>query len=52
MHFPRVGARTIAAIAGNRRAILALLIAFERLDRWPLRYLSGQFVAVRAVKHG
>ena len=50
MHFPRVVARAVAVVVGNRRAVLAFLIAFERLDRWPLRYLSGQFVAVRAVK--
>lgn len=50
MHFPRVVARAIAAILGNRRAVQAFLIAFERLDRWPLRYLTGQFVAIRAVK--
>ena len=50
MHFPRVVARAIAAVVGDRRGVPAFLIAFERLDRWPLRYLSGQFVAMRAVK--
>jgi SAM-dependent methyltransferase len=49
MHFPRILARLLAAMGGGTR-LLGLLTAFERLGRLPSRYLTGQFVAARAVK--
>lgn len=50
MHFPRLAARVLAATVGPRPALLRLLLAAERLERSPLRYATGQFVAARAVK--
>jgi len=41
LHVPRVAARAL-------RPPLRLLVAAERLGRWPTRYLTGQFVAARA----
>jgi len=41
MHAPRLAARAL-------RPPLRLLLAAERLERWPTRFLSGQFVAARA----
>lgn len=41
LHVPRVAARVL-------RPPLRLLLAGERLGRWPTRYLTGQFVAARA----
>jgi SAM-dependent methyltransferase len=43
LHAPRVVARAL-------RPPLRLLLAAERLERWPTRFLSGQFVAARARK--
>jgi len=50
MHFPRVAARLLAAAVGPRARLLRLLVAGERLERTPLRYATGQFVAAQAVK--
>ena len=41
MHVPRIAARAL-------RPPLRLLLAAERLERWPTRFLTGQFVAARA----
>ncbi len=49
MHVPRVAALATAAVV-PRRPLLHFLLACERLRRWPTRYLTGQFVAARAVK--
>jgi SAM-dependent methyltransferase len=41
MHAPRLAARVV-------RPPLRLLLAAERLERWPTRFVTGQFVAARA----
>jgi SAM-dependent methyltransferase len=41
LHVPRLAARAL-------RPPLRLLLAAERLERWPTRFLTGQFVAARA----
>jgi hypothetical protein len=41
MHAPRLAARA-------HRPPLRLLLAAERLERWPTRFVTGQFVAARA----
>ena len=43
MHVPRV-----VALASGRG--LKTLLACERLERWPTRFLTGQFTAARAVR--
>jgi hypothetical protein len=43
LHVPRILVRAA-------RPPLRLLMEGERLERWPTRYLTGQFVAVRARK--
>ena len=56
VHCPRVPAVALAGLldrcAGSavRQAYLRFLAAFEALGRWPTRYLTGYFVAVRARK--
>ncbi len=56
MHCPRVFAVAIARMlekhAGQEthRRFLRFLMTFERLSRWPTRFLTGHFVAVRAIK--
>jgi hypothetical protein len=54
LHCPRVLAIVLARYAEGRkqtqRLFLRFLLAFERLERWPTRYLTGYFVAIRAVK--
>lgn len=56
LHCPRVlavAACRIVERSGSewaRRATLRLLAACEILSAWPLRYLTGHFVAVRAIK--
>lgn len=56
MHCPRVLAVALASLcekrAGSRmrRRVLGWWAAFEILARWPTRYLTGYFIAVRAVK--
>jgi SAM-dependent methyltransferase len=41
LHAPRLAARAL-------RPPLRLLLSAERLERWPTRFLTGQFVAARA----
>jgi SAM-dependent methyltransferase len=52
MHFPRVVARGAAALSGASRdgALMRTVLRFESLARSPTRYVTGQFVAARAVK--
>lgn len=52
MHFPRVVARVAAKLvaAPPNGRLMRFLLAFEALGRLPSRYLTGQFVAARAVK--
>jgi SAM-dependent methyltransferase len=56
MHCPRVFAVLIARLLGRwamsraQRRFLRWAMAFERLAQWPTRFLTGHFVAVRAVK--
>lgn len=56
MHCPRVIAIPIAwaleryAMPATKRRYLRFLMAFERLSRWPLRLVTGHFVAANAVK--
>jgi ubiquinone/menaquinone biosynthesis C-methylase UbiE len=58
LHCPRIVAVALARYL-NRRAgeltqqrFLRLLLSFERLERWPTLYLTGYFVAIRAIKRG
>jgi len=56
MHFPRIVAvglsglleRNASAVA--QRAFVRMLARFEVLSRWPTRFLTGHFVAVRAIR--
>lgn len=56
MHCPRLLAVPIARILERyasqeaQRRFLRVMMAFEYLSRWPTRFLTGHFVAVRAVK--
>lgn len=50
MHFPRLPARALAALLGDRPGFQRAVLSFERLGSLPTRYLTGQFVAARAVK--
>ena len=56
MHCPRTfampAARLLDKYAGPRtqRCFLLWLISFERLARWPTRFLTGHFVAAKATK--
>jgi len=56
MHFPRIFTMAIARMlerhAGRKiqRHFLHFLMTFEHLSRWPTRYWTGYFVAVRAIK--
>lgn len=56
MHCPRVFAVLLAKIfykyAGveTRRQFLGILTAFERMADLPVRFLTGHFIAIRAVK--
>ncbi len=55
-HFPRIVAiragRLLerSAAAGMRERLLGLMSAFERLERLPTRYVTGYYVAAKAVK--
>jgi len=57
MHSPRVLAVAVAALLdrhagpGPRRRFLQWLLVPERLGALPTRFLTGHFVAVRAVRH-
>ncbi len=56
MHCPRIFAVAIARIlskyagAGTQKKFLRILMSFERLAVLPTRFLSGNFVAVKAMK--
>ncbi|MGH7197781.1 MAG: class I SAM-dependent methyltransferase [Candidatus Omnitrophota bacterium] len=56
MHCPRALAVAAAhfleksASKGARERFLKGLMAFERLSRWPTRFLTGYFIAAKAVK--
>ena len=54
VHAPRVVAVLVGSLLQRRgsqraqRQFLAGLAAFERLESWPTRYVTGHFIAVRA----
>jgi SAM-dependent methyltransferase len=56
MHFPRILAMAIIRVTEGhfglkmQKRFLSLLMAFEHLSHWPTRFLTGYFVAVRAIK--
>jgi SAM-dependent methyltransferase len=56
MHCPRVAGVALARLLERRAGpatqahFLRLLHGWERLERWPTRYLTGHFVAVRAAR--
>lgn len=56
LHCPRVFAVSAASLVQRcgreraRRVLARTLYGFERLSRWPTRYLTGHFVAVLAEK--
>jgi len=56
MHFPRVVAVGLSGLmerrasTGAQRAFVRMLARFEVLSRWPTRFLTGHFVAVRAIR--
>jgi SAM-dependent methyltransferase len=56
LHCPRVVAVVISRLvqrrgsARTRRRFLGFLAAFERLRRWPTRFLTGHYIAVSAAK--
>ncbi len=56
LHCPRVVAVAAAGLvhkyadAGAQRRFLRSLMSFERLSRWPTRFVTGYFVAARASK--
>lgn len=50
---PRIAAALAARLFGPRLALSSYLrwvLAFERLGRWPSRFVTGHFVAARATK--
>ena len=58
MHCPRAlavaGSRFLErhASARTQDRFLDILAGFEQLEHWPTRYLSGHFIAIRALKPG
>ena len=50
MHFPRLPARLLAVWLGDRPGFHQAVLSFERLGSLPTRYLTGQFIAARAIK--
>jgi len=56
MHCPRLLAVALAQrlercdTAKTQRRFLRALMSFERLSHWPTRFLTGNFVAVKAIK--
>lgn len=50
MHVPRVAALALGGLWPDARRPLGLVLAGERFGRLPTRYLTGQFVAVLAVR--
>jgi SAM-dependent methyltransferase len=53
-HFPRVALVGVERVAGVRAAAAALRVACaaERLERWPTRWWTGQYVAALACRRG
>jgi SAM-dependent methyltransferase len=57
MHCPRILVVMMAQMLEGRlgpetqRRFARYLMAFERLSCWPTRFLTGYFIAVRAMKH-
>lgn len=55
-HFPRIVAIRLGRLLGRkggggiRAPFLKLLLAFERLERLPTKYVTGYFIAVKAVR--
>jgi SAM-dependent methyltransferase len=52
-HCPRLPAVLLCGLLGRGRLgrrLLRVLLAFERLESWPTRYLTGYYVAAEAVK--
>lgn len=55
LHFPRFPAEVLAAAIGSSGpdgplGLTRSLMRFERLGRWPTRFVTGQFVAVLATR--
>jgi len=56
MHFPRIFTMAMTRILSTRdgfetkRRFLSFLMAFEHLSKWPTRFITGYFVAVKAIK--
>jgi hypothetical protein len=56
MHCPRVFAVAMTRVLERygsvkaQRRLLHYLMIFERLARWPTRFLTGYFLAVKAIK--
>lgn len=56
MHFPRIFTMLMTRILSTRdgfeikRRFLSFLMAFEHLSKWPTRFITGYFVAVKAIK--
>ncbi len=56
VHAPRVLAVLVANVLQQRASpaarerFLRIMMAFEQLSRWPTRYVTGHFVAVRAIR--
>jgi hypothetical protein len=57
MHCPRALAVALSRVSqkytGNetKKRFLEALMSFEHLSRFPTRFLTGYFVAVRAIKY-
>jgi SAM-dependent methyltransferase len=56
LHCPRIFAVVMSRILGKysqknlQRAYLRTLLAFEKMSRWPTRFVTGYFVAARGIK--
>jgi SAM-dependent methyltransferase len=56
MHFPRIFTMAMTRILGThnrfetKSRFLSFLTAFEHLSKWPTRFITGYFVAVKAIK--
>jgi ubiquinone/menaquinone biosynthesis C-methylase UbiE len=56
MHFPRIltmlMTRALEKLAGQRikNSFLSFLMSFEHLSQWPTRFLTGYYIAVKAIK--
>ena len=57
MHFPRFFTMAMTRMLGTRdgfetkRRFLSFLMAFEHLSNWPTRFITGYYIAVKAIKH-